>query len=344
MKKIIALFLGFGFMLSIVLPASAVENVTEIEQEKINIQDFVKTQEDGPNTIQVIGKGDCARLKASVEKQSETDDKQEIIVSLFESLGIKLPKTHDSQIVSHFDEIESIELGTQYQKTDSSNENVEILSKDEMAQELSQSIVPYAAGNHQGEITDENGYMRQTIVALYIGKQEYKGNSNTPTYIIASTNEWLKKPANLLKDAFSLYCKDTLTPNEDLSRHEAYAYIEEYFPSTNGSREIEKPLNVQLQPEGTSAEWQLTPYINVEGVIRRNLSTTLMGTYHVNDTDGNNKLVTIWSKYIHSILGISISFGWDLGAKYPGVSFGPTVTGKEYGFKLPDFWTSGDYK
>ncbi len=326
MKKVITITITFIFILSFALPCYAMIDMANIDYNNYVTISITEDGEEQKN----IQKTQMKQLKNKTKMLS----KEVVSKNIMETIGINVSenaKIH-SVMVEYYEETEEIYLKEKVFKVEN---NIEI---GDNSNSNSRAV--------SGTIYEDNepdDALCSSLVALYIGKQTYNGQANTPTYIIMASHYWETEPITKARDAFSIYADGEIMPSGLYNDHMA---VLQYNYSILG--EEQGDVIVDLTPEikagsGVAAECDLSKYVDNSGLSSfDDYYFALSSKYIITDTSSGSKTFRIWTKYVHSWLGLSLDIGWDVGADLPGVTISPSFQTTEYGFFI-DISTGADY-
>lgn len=317
MKKIITMIITMFFILSLSLPGYAMIDVANIDYNNY----ILYNEKDNTKRIN--------QSEMNILKNRTTILSDKVVVkNIIQSLGMDIE--NNSQIINimvdSYDEIQEVHF------------KEEIFNVEEKF--LSDSEIHGVEPLHEDEKTD--GSIHSILIALYIGKKEYNNQPDTPMYTVIATHEWITDPAVRAKDAFSIYADGEAMPHGDIAAH--MAGLECTYSMWFSDEQI---VGEELSPViksggGVLVECNLSPYVNAYSAKHTDFSVLLLSTYVITDTSAGSKLFRLWTKYVHSWLGIGLDVGWDIGAELPGASITPSFQTTEYGFYM-DISTGTDY-
>ena len=160
-------------------------------------------------------------------------------------------------------------------------------------------------------------------------------------YLVLAGHEWIVDPAVRATDAFSIYADGEAMPHGDIATH--IAGLECTALSLSGKQLVGEQLSPIIKSGGgVLVECNLFHYVNSTFVMHKDFSVLLSSVYIITDTSAGSKTFRLWTKYVHSWLGLSLDIGWDIGADLPGASISPSFQTTEYGFFM-DISTGDDY-
>jgi len=331
MKRFIALTNILVLVLIFALPSYAVAYTGQLSYE-----DFVTTEIQEDSIYKTIEKENLNTIKSKSKGLSQTMLAEKLLVAI----GMQEWAEDDTivnNVANSIGDMQNIRLKIQYLSLDKDS-GVKILTEEECLNEIKEDE-KISTNDHSAEKTD--GKMKSSLLVSYTGKKTISGQANTPTYFVLATHEWLSGPAVRVKDAFSLYADSEALPFGEADYHTGVLRCTRKY--NGGSNDIEELLPAEIiSGGGVRSVCYLSPYISGSGTFFSDFSCLLISNYFITDTNPSSKVFRLWSKYVHSWLGISLSVGWDVASSSPGVTLSPALQTTSYSVFI-DIATGTDY-
>lgn len=265
------------------------------------------------------------KIKNDINSMSDVEKTVEILDCIGVELDRENPMVMDLSknlynIVSIRSEKQIIEIspnGSQRIITEREYKDIEEKSDQEVF-----AVRTNATTSHDHTSESQNGYMEQTISAIYYSSPE-------GTYRIIAVSEWLKEPLCRGNDAMSLSSTEFTWENDNSENYMALAvYTCSYFDSETkyGKTEtIYEEINKRPQTgaeNGFYYTWNLpNDFYAASGSYRNytNLKFVIAGNCRVNYYNNHNHMLNVKLRYAHVQLALETNWEFSLGVDGEGV-------------------------
>lgn len=298
----------FAF-LPLSIPAFALELYDDVDDfaKIINIDNVEKI---------VLDSESLDNMSRKMKRLSDRE-KVDMLLERFDMELFQSTKQYN-EMIDNFDDIESISASMAYIKVDEYG-NQTVISKEECLKALKSESVLQRAGSISDifetvERESSNGYMLQTIMAIY-DRKEPKG-----TYGITCSSKWLKTPMVRTVDAMSISSRE-LKWSKNIEDYAGLAGYDRTTRTHNGNSITEKTEQVLVElkeplyydeEKGVAYKWYLpvnTSYVSGGYGVSNSYSefgTIITGKARVKDYNKNNQMISVDYRYLHVQMKIDI--------------------------------------
>lgn len=317
-----------------------------------DITNMVEKETIGEQTVYSINSTNINRIKTSKNNLYANLSDNEKLIRIFDSLDISLTDDQIQKVLENIslNHIENIQVTTTYIKETPDGTQTIISEEEALLACNSDALSTQSNPSHEtGEITSNNGYMKQQLVTTYT--PNYSGTGTTiGRYFMFGGCTWLKAPFTRKNDVISLRSTDFRWDTDETGSSNNYLYVfydQDEIPSGIGStvtRSLSEEFNDSYAhvsaDQGVCFEYNLPNNVTstITSLKYYNFSFLIMAVAWVHDYSNFSQILGVTLEYQHVKISLkaNVSYSWTPGNSDFGVC--TTLATSIDSYTLPLTW------